>query len=204
MHMKIERLPEPELLGKSCASAYCKTALLEGPYSAMQQSHKNKITVGIVGLKHLLEKTKEWINLCNGYIESKPHTRNWGAESGLISKYLFPDFPGMDFAFESKIIAEDSYIESIILSELGKLSARNKFRYIEDLLSIFEDKIKLILNRNEDAPDVILCVLSDEMYDICHVVGDYHRKLRRREEKDTPQLNLFQDFDSFSGNIFSH
>ncbi|MCK4224481.1 MAG: hypothetical protein KAX39_04820 [candidate division Zixibacteria bacterium] len=195
--MRIERLPEPELLAKGPPATFCKTALLDGPYSALQQTHKEQITVGIVGLKSLVEKTKDWIDLCNDFVESRASKSKGNGGGGAINKDLFPDFPGTPIAFQCKIVTDDSYIQPIILSECRGLDKRRKFKYIEELLSIFESKIKSLLDINEKKPDVILCILSDEMYETCHVVGDYHKKIKKRKLVDRFQLNLFQDFDSF-------
>lgn len=197
--MTIERIPEPELQFQSGANTYCKTGLLaNGPYDASKDSHSSRLLVGIIGTKELIERTKEWIKLCNNSIESKPH----GVKEA-INKNLFPDFPGSEIAFNSRIIVQDSYNQVISLSDLTHLDWQNNVKFTDDLLSIFKGKIRLVLDTNEIGPSVFLCVLTDQMYEICHVVGDYHRKLKKRKKIDPNQLNLFQDLDTFSEKDFS-
>jgi hypothetical protein len=86
--MKIETLPEPELKFKEGTATYCKSGLQNtGPYDAIKESHKGNISLGIIGLKELVEQTRDWVELCNYFIESKPHE-----EQKEIKKELFPDW----------------------------------------------------------------------------------------------------------------
>lgn len=192
--MKLERLPEPLLRFKEQTNTYCKFGLaVDAPYDANKPSHKNKIVLGIIGIKELIDKTRDWIELCNGYIESKPHN-----DKETINKDLFPDFPGCDYAFSSTLVVENRFVQSILIGDLTKLDRNNKIAYTQELLRIFEEKIKLMLDvGGDDKPDVILCVLTDEMYDFGHIAGDYHKKLKKKEA-DPNQLNLFADLDKFS------
>ncbi len=176
--MKVERLPEPELRFKGGTATYCKAGLEEtGPYDAINESHKGKISIGIIGMKEYVEKTKEWVGLCNDFIESRPHK-----EKEEINKELFPDFPGCGVAFDSKLVAEDRFVQYIPIADYAKLDLYNDIKYTEGLLSLFEEKVKLMLDISGDAkPDVILCPLTDEMYERGHVAGDYHRKLKKEK-----------------------
>ena len=185
--MKIERVEEPELLFKDCKSTYCKIGLSEtGPYLARKGIGSNRITLGIIGTKELIEKTKNWINLCGNYIESKPHK-----EKDEISKDLFPDFPGCEYAFHTNLVVDDQFVQYIPVTEYGRLDRKN---YTQGLLNIFRDKLNLMFEISTDLrPDVILCLLTDEMYDYGHIAGNYHRRLRRRKQVDPNQLNLFRD-----------
>jgi hypothetical protein len=198
--MKVERLPEPELRFKGGTATYCKSGLEDtGPYDAIKESHKGTISIGIIGMKEQAEKTKEWVGLCNDFIESRPHK-----EKEEIRKELFPDFPGCGVAFDTKLVAEDRFIQYIPIADYARLDLYNDIKYTEGLLSLFEDKIKLMLDVSGDAkPDVILCPLSDEMYERGHVAGDYHRKLKKKKEVDPNQLNLFKDLDGFSNTDFA-
>lgn len=195
MKSKVELLSEPELIFGDGIVTNCKVGLLSGPFSIRKETHKVKVIIGIVGPKHLVEKTKEWIVLCNAGIESIPHPSTNGGKA-TVNKNLFPDFPGTETACRSKFLIDDSYVQFISISEIADLDKRNNFKYLEDLLKLYEEKIVGILNSNELKPDIILCVVSDEMYDICHTVGDYHKKLKKKP-LDILQLNLFQDIDSF-------
>jgi hypothetical protein len=197
MIMNVERLAEPELRFKDGTATYCKVGLgIGGPYDALHESHKDKITLGIVGIKEFIEKTREWVELCNEYVESRPHK-----DKEDINKELFPDFPGCSDAFHTRLIVEDRFVQEIKIGEYGRLDRSKDVLYTSGLLALFEEKIKLMLEVAGDAkPDVILCVLTEEMYELGHAAGNYHKKLRRREI-DPNQLDLFKDIDSFSDNF---
>jgi len=194
--MRCERLPEPELAFKEESSTNCKTGLLQGPYSARRDTHAARIRVGVIGPKHLVESCREWVACCNGFIESRPIPTP-GRERPAIDKRLFPDFPGCPTAYECTLVTDDAYVQFLSLADFAKLDKNNPHAYLEILLRLFEEKIKLMVDSNVSPPDVILCLLTNEMYDICHIVGDYHERLRRRREPET-QLNLFKDFDEFN------
>jgi hypothetical protein len=196
--VQIEIIQEPKLLFKGESATYCKIGLSAyGPYDAMKESHSSRILLGIVATKDLAEKTRKWIFLCNSHIESIPH-----GEKETVNKLLFPDFPGADFAFSTKLIVEDSYIQNITLAELSSFSSGNSIKYSEELLTVVEQKVKMILALNERKPAVILVVLNDFMYDKCHIIGDYHRPLKKRKPTNIIQLDLFQDVDRFPGAFF--
>ena len=190
----LEQLPEPNLRFKSEVSTYCKFGLGEnGPYDSLKASHKDKIIIGIVGVKAYVDKANDWVDLCNGYLESKPHN-----EKDSINKGLFPDFPGCSNAFESSLVVESRYVQNIAVGEYGRLDRTNNIAYTKGLLKLYEEKIKLLLEVcGDDKPDVILCVLTEEMYELGHIAGDYHRKLKKKEI-DPNQLNLFADIDKFT------
>lgn len=192
--MKVIRLPEPQLRFKNGIATYCKVGLnVGGPYDSIKDSHKNKIVLGLIGTKELVDKTRDWVSLCNDEIPSKPHK-----EKDDINKELFPDFPGCSLAFESTLVIEDRFVQEIKLGEYGKLDRANNVAYTKGLIELFEEKLKLMLEVSGDLkPDVILCVLTEEMYDLGHAAGDYHKKLKRKEI-DPNQLNIFRDIDLFS------
>jgi hypothetical protein len=197
--MKVERLAEPQLRFKEGTNTYCKFGLGEGgPYDALKKGHKNIITLGIVGMRESIDKARDWIELCNYYIESKPHK-----EKEEINKELFPDFPGCDEAFATSLVVENRFIQEIRLSDYAKLHRSNEIAYTSGLLELFEEKIKLMLEvSGDEKPDVILCVLTEEMYELGHAAGDYHKKLKKKVA-DPNQLNLFGDLDKFSDKPFT-
>jgi len=190
--VKIERISEPELIFRdSQKSTYCKVGLSDsGSYDSMKEGHNSKINLAIIGTKELIEKTKEWINICNEQIISTPHS---GKED--INKHLFPDFSGAEMAFHSKLVVEDSFIQTIKTADMIKLHGLNEFEYQNELLNFFRNRIREMFENNERRPSVILCVLTDEMYGICGTVGDYHKKIRKRRI-DPDQMDLFHDLDT--------
>jgi hypothetical protein len=190
--VKIERIPEPELIFKGMnKSTYCKLGLGDsGSYAADKEGHGSKINIAIIGTKELVEKTREWVALCNEEIISIPHKGKTD-----INKHLFPDFPGFEQAFMSKLVIEDSFVQTIKNADLFKLHNTNEFVYQNGLLNLFRQRTLEMFENNERRPDVILCVLTDEMYDICATVGDYHKKIKKKE-KDLDQMDLFHDLDT--------
>jgi hypothetical protein len=193
-----EVIAENRVACKSTADANCKIALLTGPFDARKEGHSNIISLGIIGLSHLVEKAEEWIQACNSGIESKP--RKLLDEERLREKHklLFPDFPGAPAVFEKSLIIEPRFVQKLMLSEMTLLDKNNKYAYINGLLSLVESKLDTILEAGDRKPDVVLVLLTDEMYEICHIVGDYHKKLRKPKISDELQLNLFRDFDLLS------
>ncbi len=190
--MKIERIQEPNLVFGQSKNTYCKIGLSgHGPYAGQREGHNQKISVAVIGTKELIEKSQEWIGLCNDFIESKPHK-----DKDAINKHLFPDFPGCHIAFDSKIVIENSYIQVIKNAELAVLHKLNEFQFQDQLLRLFRIKIMEMLENNERRPAVILCLLTDEMFDVCGTVGNYHRRLKK-PDIDPSQLNLFHDLDAF-------
>src|SRR5437870_3847438 len=128
-NMKVERLPEPNLRFKSGVDAYCKFGLgTHGPYDAIKAGHKNVVTLGVVGMKDSIDKARDWISLCNSYLESRPH-----GEKEEINKDLFPDFPGSDDAFYTKLVIEDRFVQEIRLSDYAKLNRGNEIAYTSRL-----------------------------------------------------------------------
>lgn len=194
MKIKIERLDEPELQFNGTSNVYCKDGLAtcNGPFDSISDSHSDRIILGLVAIKELISKTKDWVDLCNNNIESKPH-----GNKEVVNKKIFPDFPGCDLTFGAKLALTDSYIAPITLSDLSKIVYLNNYKYSEGLLSLINEKIEHILNVNEKKPSVILFALDDEMFERCHIVGDYHKKLKKKRKLDFEQLDLFRDLDLF-------
>jgi len=190
----VERLEEPILSFNEGKSSYCKLGLTEyGPFDAGKPTHSEKLIIGIIGTKELIEKTQDWIKICNKEIESLPHNIKQ-----VINKDLFPDFPGVDVAFGTEIITSDTYIQTISTADIVKLpDSKKTFEYQNALLRIFQEKLNNLVENNETKPNVILCILTDNMYEACDTAGNYHKRIKR-VTIDPNQLNLFQDIDLFN------
>lgn len=195
---EVELLPEPRVLGKSAVEADCKRALLSGPYAARNPAHSNRISIGLVGTYNLVDRAKKWLDEVNEPIASTSEGRDPDPVEQARHKLLFPDFPGCPAVFEKTIVYEPQFEEKIPLDEFSRLDKSNEFTFIDGLLGVIEGKIKRIVAAAERKPDVILLPLTEEIYDLCHVVGDYHRKLRRPRATaaNLNQLDLFKDFDT--------
>jgi hypothetical protein len=198
MRNSLTVLSEPSVLAKAAEETDCKQALLSGPYAASREGPSNKISLGIIGTYNLVELMERWLDQCNTAIASRPHKEANDARAERRHKLLFPDFDGCPVLFEKTLTIEPQFRERIPLSEIANLDKANKFGYIEDLIGILESRMAKVCEAADRKPDVILVLLTDEMYEACHVVGDYHRRLRRVEPADDSQLDLFKDFDQFS------
>src|SRR5258708_4366870 len=195
---KLEVLPEFQVLCKSTQNTNCKVALLSGPYDARKEGHSNVISLGIVGPSHLLDKAKEWVEHCNEGIESTPRKQLDEERLREKHKLLFPDFPGCSTAFEKTLIIEDRFTQTVSLSEIARLDVNNKFAYIDGLLDLLTSKLDALLQSSDRRPEVVIILLTDQMYETCHVVGDYHKKVKKLKPADEMQLNFFRDFDEFA------
>ena len=198
MPNRIDQLPEPKVISKINEETDCKRALLSGPYAARNEGHFNKISLGLVGPHHLVELMEDWVQQCNEPIASIPHLQTTDPRGERKHRMLFPDFPGCPAVFEKTLVIEKQFKEMITLSEIACLDKSNKFAFIEGLLAIFENRLEHMMGVSDRKPDVVLLLLTDEMYDTCHIVGDYHQKLRKAKPGDEGQLDLFKDFDQFS------
>ena len=184
------------MLGKSSAETDCKRVLLGGPYAARAESHSNRISVGLIGTYSLVDKAKKWLSQVNEPIESRREARDADVVALERHKLLFPDFPGCPVAFEKTLISEPQFEQKITLDELKLLDRSNEFTFIEGLLKLIDAKIARITEVADRKPHVILLLLTEEIYDLCHIVGDYHRRLKKPRIVDANQLDFFKDFDT--------
>lgn len=195
MQRSVEALQEARVVCKTTEDVNCKTALLSGPFDARKQGHSNVVSIGVVGPRHLVDTAQEWIEHCNEPIESVPQKQLDEERLREKHKFLFPDFPCCPVAFEKTLVVERRFVEGINLSEWSHLDPNNKVAYIEGLLGLLERKLDSVLKAGDRKPEVVLVLLTDQMYDTCHLVGDYHQKLKKIKPPDEMQLDLFRDFD---------
>ena len=165
-------IPEPKIVCKKDEARYCKEALLQGPYAARAEGHSNKIVLGLIGPYHLIDQAGEWIDQCNGPVESVALKPLEDPRRQRVHKLLFPHFPGCPAVFEKTLVADPRFEGKINLAEMAALDKRNKFAYIDTLLTIYSKKITEVVEAEDRKPDVILVLLTDEMYETCHIVGN--------------------------------
>jgi hypothetical protein len=190
LRLRIERLLEPRLKTKEAHEAYCKVGLLKGPYSALHP----KLIIGIVGRKDLVERTEKWLSRCNGFIKS---VRPRGSKPDVeLNKDLFPDFPGANLAFQVELATPKSYQQFIKQAEIAALDRKKQVQFVDGLLNIVEEKIRLMLEENQTNPHLIVCVIDDVMYEYGHAAGSYHMRIKKRKPEEEMQLDLFKDFDA--------
>ena len=198
---KVELLLEPTILTKDSEGTYAKECLLSGPYAARRQSHTETLSIGLIGTYNLIDLAKEWLSASNSVIESVPGKKLESTFDERRHKLLFPDFPGAPVAFAKTLVVEPEFEAKITLNELAELERLQSAEYASHLEYLLEDKLKGIFRVAEKRPDVVVVLLTDQMYETCHIVGNYHQPLKPRIEADTAQLDLFSDFDKLSLNI---
>src|SRR5437667_945521 len=150
---------------------------------------------------HLIDLAKEWIASANSYIESIPTRELESAFDERRHKLLFPDFPGCPVAFSKTLVVEPEFEAKLTLNEIAELDGLQPQRYAARLESLIEQRVATMLGLAEGKLDVIIILLTDEMYETCHIIGNYHRKLKPKIEAESEQLDLFSDFDKLSVDI---
>lgn len=167
----VELYTEPQVVCKSTEATDCKQGLLTGPHAARNPGHSNVISLGVIGTYNLIDNVKSWIDAANEHIVSElpppPHAQDERARKK--HKLLFPDFPGAPVAFEKTLVAEQRFERKITLEEIAALDKTNKYGFIDKLLDNIESKLASILETADRKPDVVLVLLTDEIYDICHL-----------------------------------
>jgi hypothetical protein len=200
---RIELVLEPSVVCKGADGAKdCKQALLSGPYDARKATHSNKLSLGVIGIYELVDPCKQWLLHANDFVESEPSREIESDLSRERFKMLFPDYPGTDVAFEKHIAFDPAFEARINASELRRLNAGNEFMYFEGLLELIESKLSYVISAGDKPPDVVLLLLSDAIYDVYHIIGDYHRKLKppkhKKVDENQLEFDLFKDFDTIN------
>ena len=197
----VELLREPSVVTKDQEGTYANDCLLTGPYAARRPSHTERLSIGLIGTYHLIDLAKEWIASANSYIESIPTRELESAFDERRHKLLFPDFPGCPVAFSKTLVVEPEFEAKLTLNEIAELDGLQPQRYAARLESLIEQRVATMLGLAEGKLDVIIILLTDEMYETCHIIGNYHRKLKPKIEAESEQLDLFSDFDKLSVDI---
>lgn len=197
----LELLREPTVVTREQEGTYAKDCLLTGPYAARRPSHTERLSIGLIGTYNLIDLAKEWLFSANSFIESVPSRELESTFDEKRHKLLFPDFPGSPVCFEKTLIVEPEFEAKLTLNEVGELEGLQSSVYASRLEALIESKLKRMLGLAERRPDVILVLLTDDMYEICHITGNYHQKLKSPAKEQTEQFNLFSDFDKLSIDI---
>ena len=165
--LKIERIPEPFLLfHQGQPHTDPKVGLRQfGPSGlSITGSHRAQIGLGYVGTGKTNDLAKKWVDRCATPI---------AGSSDLRKKTLFPDFPGfsLDSPFRSSFVWNTGWDQTISSSEITSLLAISDRRIrFEHAINLVSDKVRL-LAETDNAPDVILCALPEEIVDSCWSIG---------------------------------
>ncbi len=132
-----------------------------GPYRhPSESSHLEKIRMGIIGDKSMLEKVKEILNLISKPIDNREN-----------NKWLYPPFPGMskDTKFNCTLELSQTWQETITQTETDKiLKIIDANERIGSAVDLFLTKIKNIAS-DDNPPDVILCCLPKQIEEYCGI-----------------------------------
>jgi hypothetical protein len=197
----LELFREPTVVTKEEEGTYAKQCLLTGPYAARRPSHTERLSIGLIGTYNLIDLAKEWLQSANSFIESVPSRELESPFDQKRQKLLFPDFPGFPIAFAKTLVVEPEFEAKLTLNEVAELNGLSPQQYASRLEGLIEARFATMLRLAERRPDVVIILLTDDMYDTCHVTGDYHQKLKPAPEPLPEQFDLFSDFDKLSIDI---
>jgi hypothetical protein len=198
----VDLLPEPTVVTREQEGTYAKECLLTGPFGARRLGHAERLSIGLIGTYHLIDLAKEWFTAANSFIESEPSRELETDFDKQRHKLLFPDFPGAPIAFSKTLVLEPEFEGKLTLNEVVDLQRLQPEQYAVQLETLIQQRIASILGASERKPDVIAVLLTDEMYETCHVIGNYHQKLRGQAEPEAElQLDLFSDLDKLTVDV---
>jgi hypothetical protein len=165
--LRVERIPEPSLVfhnGELHPNP--KNGLNDfGPAGlSIAGNHRYEIGLGYVGTGKTIDLAKNWIAQCAAPILGSTEARK---------RNLFPSFPGFskDSSFQSSFVWNTGWEQTITSSEISALldvaDRRERFELALDLTS---EKVR-VLAETDNAPDVVVCALPDEIVESCWSVG---------------------------------
>jgi hypothetical protein len=190
-------LPEPHLLfGGGHRHIDPKTGLaLYGPYSLADQDDPaiSAIKIGIVSTGPLVTESRSWISAC------RRRVTNDGSEP-----FLHPPFPGMDpqGVLQCELVTSRVW-EEVIADRAVRLAlgAGDYYQRLSAVMALFRDGVRNLSER-QPRPDVIACVIPNEVIELCTVQQTPQGGVRRlrltpgekahRARLEAGQQTLFQ------------
>lgn len=193
MEIQIVELEPPQLeFGGIANFIDPKVGLKEsGPFDIRFGSAQLKdIRIGVVGTDEMNKKAHHWINVCRGHLTTE-----------MKNFVQYPDFPGFEEIFRSKLNANNIWTHTIDSEQLSTaLSFQDDSDRFEAVLELYNEGIRKIANLEINRPNIVICALPDEVLESCHHV---ERTLTKEEKsafkrlsninKVTNQLLLFED-----------
>ena len=132
-----------------------------GPYHYPSETATlEKIRLGIIGNKSMLEKSKEIIEMIGRPIDNQER-----------NKWLYPPFPGMspDSRFNCSIELSECWEETILQSEIDNLKEIiDSNERIGAAVQLYIKKIENML-KEDNLPDVVLCCLPSKIEEYCGI-----------------------------------
>lgn len=184
MDIKIECLPEPELLfGRAVRGLEPRRILsVAGP---LDGGRRQELQLALVGLPGDIQAAKGWINRLNTYI---PATEG--------NSLRFRAWPGAPQAVGARLVVQEKFMrpidESRVAMAMQRLRSGNGF---DELLELFDGRIHGLFG--DSGPDCIVVCLPDDIADLrIHNPGLTEQERRAldqlRKEEEEGQLLLFQ------------
>jgi hypothetical protein len=136
---------------------------LYGPSDLGTPLHHDHVRVGLVGTGTMVAQAQEWLERCADPIAGK---------TGKLRQA--PHFPGFnpDIAFRSEFTVHPSWRQIVTQTELSPIfdTGQSQVVRFQRAVDLFANKVQLIADR-DDAPDVIICALSQEIVDTVRSIG---------------------------------
>lgn len=161
-----------------------------GPFSLrFGRGHKAQVRVGLIGTAQTLPIARAWFKRCQGRIAS-----------GTDKQVLYPDFPGFELTFRSRLDVEPAWAVELSQQRIdAALAKRPQDRFVE-VLKMYTEAVRRIASADA-RPDVVVCYLGDDVARECRAVANprlskedrrWVRKLER--ELARGQIALFDDW----------
>lgn len=132
-----------------------------GPFRHQAESiGQDKIRLGIIGDRSMLEKSKQIIGIISKPISSQEPNR-----------WLYPDFPGVskESKFGCTIELSPTWQQTILLNDIENiLKIVDVNERIGSAVGLYVTKLESILS-DDNPPDVVLCTLPNEIEQHCGI-----------------------------------
>lgn len=189
MKPKVSLLAEPLLeFGAGQATTPKEGLVASGPYSLrLGKTHKSEIRVGLVGPPGAIAAAARFLDRCTGFIPS-----------AMTNPALFPDFPGFEDVFRSRLVRDARWDSEISDERLNAALQKSPSAAFVESLSLWLQAINLVAGERDSRPDLILCCIPQELLSKCarienkRLSGGEHRWLRKQERlRAQGQFSLF-------------
>jgi hypothetical protein len=186
----VQDLPMPLLEFGTGEIADPKVGLMRyGPFSLrFGAAHKAQVQVGLVGPHAIIKQAQAWFKRCEAPIVSN-HTKS----------VMYPDFPGFQGAFHSKLITASNWNVVLLDEVVQRNLILEPIRRFQAVLDLYGRGIERLANADV-RPDVIVCCLPEEIITSCRTVTNTRllikqRSLALRQQKElrAGQMELFEN-----------
>jgi len=157
---------------------------LYSPYD-IDKVRPEKIVVGIIGKSESINKVISWLEKCKKKIDAKTSKQ----------PNLFSSWYGFnkDVSFKCELSYDDSYLRKITTASLDEAikNSSSITETTENIIELYLTEIKF-LSKNKN-PDVLLCVLDDQLFNIIFTKTERNKsdtKIEKKELIEELELNF--------------